>query len=129
MAAGIIIVQQDGNSTYFPIHDGEGMIVTLSDYNDRKHLRFVKMPITSELPSLIKYDGRWYSNHASWNETLPDGERPRNYYRQKVDFEPSADKRTFEVESVITSEPKGLKAILLAVSTLWMEFLQEDLYR
>jgi hypothetical protein len=129
MAAGIFIVQPDGNSTYFPIHDGGGMIVTLSDFNDRQHLRFAMLPITSELPGLIKYDGRWYSNLASWNETLPDGEKPRNYYRQKADFEPSADIRTFEAESVTTSKPKGLKAILSAVSALWEELLLKDFYR
>ena len=129
MTAGIFIVQQNGESQYFPIANDTSMIVTLSDYNDKKHLRFVMLNITSELPSLISCEGRWYSNQASWSDTLPEGERIRSYYRQKEGFTPPEGKRTFVAKPLTQTKPRGLQAILSSISALWEEILLIDFYR
>ncbi len=71
--------------------EGGMMMVLLEDYTDREHVTFAAIPITQQLPNYIKCGDWWYGLSGSYNETLPDGQKPRNYYRKEDNFIPPKD--------------------------------------
>lgn len=89
MEAGIFTITHVG-SNFIPLERGK-MVVVLSDFTEREHIAFATIPITKHMPQYIKCSNRWYGLSHSWNETLPDEEKPRDYYRKPVDFEPGDD--------------------------------------